>query len=303
MVFVLVLFLCAAAWAQSSNQTQTKEINFSELVSGVKGEEVVAVVNGKTMTAADIDRLIASLPPALQQNFVKQPKAFLEQWAMQSLIVEAAEKNKLAEQSPYKEQLELARRQILTNAQLTWLNANIVVTPEDEKRFYDANQERFREAQVRLIYIPFRTGSSSADSKSLTEDQARAKAEKIAADIRAGADFIEMVQKHSEDSASKEKQGLLSLGVRYNTNAVPEPMRKAILSAKQGDIVGPLRHDNGFYIFRIESSKILPLYDVRTEVIEQLKNQGLRNYMEDIKKRAAVEVKNEKYFNRQSLSN
>ncbi|MEO8130387.1 MAG: hypothetical protein ABI822_25025, partial [Bryobacteraceae bacterium] len=67
----------------------------------VKPETVVAVVNGKPYTAADIERLIAPLSPVRQQMVHRDPKAFLEEYAMFDLIADMAEKAKVYEKSPY----------------------------------------------------------------------------------------------------------------------------------------------------------------------------------------------------------
>src|SRR4051794_31844588 len=75
-----------------------------------------ATVNGKPVTKAELDAILKLAPVELQAVLAKDPNALLQYYGLVDRVSEMAEKSKLAEQSPIKEQLLLARKQILTNA-------------------------------------------------------------------------------------------------------------------------------------------------------------------------------------------
>ena len=62
---------------------------------------------------------------------------------------------------------------MMTLVQAEWNDAHskVLVTPEEQKQFYDKNQNKYREIKAKLIYIPFSSAAS--------EDEAKAKAQKV----------------------------------------------------------------------------------------------------------------------------
>jgi parvulin-like peptidyl-prolyl isomerase len=269
-------------------------------------DSVVAVINGKPATAAQMDAMIAAFPKAQQQNFQREPKRFLEEYAQMQLILDAAEKQNLATQSPYKEQLEELerqydqfRRQVLYGAAISESANRVPVSNEDIAKRYQANQDKYREAKVKVIYIPFSTTPVSGAAKTarvLNESEARAKAESITQQAKSGTDFVKLVKEHSEDPATVAQNGDLGTAVRSGTEKIPAEMRTAILAAKQGDVVGPVRSANGLYVFRIESMTALPLKQVRDEIYKEIQNAGMMNWLAEIRGKSSVRIENEAYF-------
>ncbi|HET8550168.1 MAG TPA: peptidylprolyl isomerase [Bryobacteraceae bacterium] len=300
-----MMFALAAA-----TLAQAPAIANSQAAAGkVPQDTVVAVINAKPVTAAEVDAIVAAFPKAQQQIFQHEPKRFLQEYAQMQVILQAAEKQGLAKQTPYKEQLadlerqyEQFRRQVLYSAALSEAANRVPVSNEEIAKRYQASQEKYREAKVKLIYIPFTAGAVSVADKTarklLTEAEARTRAESIAQQARSGADFVKLVSEHSEDAASVAQKGDLGTGVRAGTDKIPADMRTAILASRQGDIVGPVRSANGFYVFRIESISVLPLEQVRDDIYKEIQNAGMMNWLAEIRGRSSVKIENEAYFSR-----
>src|SRR3954453_13076722 len=60
----------------------------------IKPETVVAIVNGKPMTAGEVTALIDGLPPTNRASAQREPKRFLENWALFQSILDYAAKSK-----------------------------------------------------------------------------------------------------------------------------------------------------------------------------------------------------------------
>jgi parvulin-like peptidyl-prolyl isomerase len=75
-------------------------------------------------------------------------------------------------------------------------------------------------------------------------------------------------------------------------------MRTAILAAKAGDVVGPLRSANGFYIFRVENTAVLPLEQVRDDIYKEIQNAGMMDWLSEMRNKTSVKIENEAYFSR-----
>ena len=295
-LFFVVLAGAVSAFAQAPT------IANAEAVNKPAPHAVVALINGKQVTAAQLDEMIAAFPKAQQQNFQRDPKRFLQEYAQMQLILEAADKEGLAAQSPYKEQLadldrqyQQFRRQVLYSAALNESANRVVVSADDMKKRYEADQNKYREAKVKVIYIPF---TAAPASKALNETEARAKVESIAAQAKSGADFVKLVKEHSEDPGTVAQNGDLGVAVRASTDKVPAEIRTAVLAAKQGEIVGPVRTANGFYVFRIESVSVLPFEQVRDEIYKEIQNAGMMNWLAEMRDKSSVKIENEAYFRR-----
>jgi hypothetical protein len=116
-------------------------------------ETVIATVNGKKFTAADYRELLQNMTPQMRESAMKQPRAVLEQFALFQNILAEAEESKLDEQTPYKERIAEARRQILVQARINEKTKSIVVSPDEVKKYYDENRLRYAEARAKVIFI------------------------------------------------------------------------------------------------------------------------------------------------------
>src|SRR5271169_1054293 len=184
---------------------------------------VIATVDGKKVTYGDIEKYLRSVTPQMQQNAMKNRKEFIREYGLMLRLYEMAEKAKLDQKSPYKEALEGARMQILTQAEMSEIFDNFPIKIEDEQKYYGENKSRFGQVKLKVIYIPFSPKSASAPAdgkKQLTEDEAKAKAEQLVKEIKGGADFVKLVKENSEDATSKAKDG--DFGTFSRSDNVPD---------------------------------------------------------------------------------
>ncbi len=274
------LFLCLCCLAAACAQAP------APAPKPVAPDTVVATVDGKPVTAADVQGLYRTIGPQVQQNAMKDPKAFLTQYGMIRRLADKAELNKLDQKSPYKETLAAARTQILQQAQIQQVYEDIVVHAEDQQKFYEANRDRYTQAKVKVIYIPFSGEQEAA--------KAKAKAEGLVEQIRGGADFVKLVKEHSQDPTSKDKDGdFPPIG---KTDKIPDNIKTAVFALKKGEISEPVRAPNGFYVFRGEEALVKPYEDVRNEIYNELKLARLREFLESTQKSVQVKIENEAFF-------
>jgi parvulin-like peptidyl-prolyl isomerase len=250
----------------------------------VPDDTVVAVLNGRKFTAAEVRRLVNGAPAAVKLAFERDPKQFLREHAFYMMLVEYAEKNKLDQKSPYRDTLEFYRLTVLTNAALNYKMDSIDVSLEEQQRYYQNNQDRFREAKVRMIYVPF--------SDPLSEEQAKTKAATLARRARSGEDFAKLAAESGGQGSSAPEE----FTVRRDSPQPPEYMRKVILNEKVGAITDPLRHDNGYYVFRVESIDVLPFDKVRDDIYKEIQNARLREWQAKTRAQVTVQFENEAFF-------
>jgi peptidyl-prolyl cis-trans isomerase C len=245
-------------------------------------DTVIAVFDdGAKLTMGELKGFYGVLPPNSQQGIIRDRKAFLEQWALIRKLAGIAETKKLEQTSPSKEALEYNRLLVLSQAAINDELMHAVPEPDAVEKYYQANKERYKQVKVKAIYITFskepvsKVGSNGKPL--LTEDEAKAKAQKLLVEIRSGADFVKLVKENSEDTASKEKNG--DFATLRPTDNIPDAIKSAVFALKQGEVSEPVQQPNGFYLLRAEEISYRTMADVRSEILENMKQDHFRGWM------------------------
>lgn len=223
----------------------------------------VAIVNGKPVTRAELDALLAVLPLEEREAVSKDPTALLKYYGMLERVAEIAEKEKLPEQSPIKEELMLARRHSLATAMSARYMANHPSTPEDQEKFYKEHLDDYTSALVKVIYVPM---NGPAD-----ESAAKAKAGALVKQLAMGADFDELAEKNPFTGFPNV--------IKKSDMMAPEAIRTAVFALKKGGITAPVVLPNGVYLIRLHDLSIQALNDVRGDVTQRVDNDRLRTWM------------------------
>jgi peptidyl-prolyl cis-trans isomerase C len=284
MKFVTIgaLFCALAAYGQTPAPSGAAKL------ANLPQDAVYATVNGKKITVAQMQRILQR---------VRQPganeKELLRQYELMLRLSADAEKDKLDQKSPWKDDLEWSRAQLLATAQINTFFNNVAVPVDEQQKFYETNRNRFEHAKVKLIYLPFSANTESSDPKKkpMTEQQALAKAEAVLKQARGGADFVKLVKENSADSTSAGKDGDFGAPIR-RSDALPEPVKTAIFSLKPGEISEPVRQANGFYLFRLEEIGVQSFEQAKDEIANELKQLRLRDYMDKTSKTIEVQIEN-----------
>ena len=238
--------------------------------------------DGTKFTMGDFKKVYSVLSPAQQQMAMRDRMQFLQQWAFMRKLAHMAEEEKLAEKTPYKEAIEQYRLQILSEAKINDAINQVVIAPDEIVKSYENNKSKFSQVKVKALYIAF--------GDSLNESQAEAKAKKLLADARGGADFVKLIHENSDDETSRAKDG--DFDTLRQTDNIPDAFRTAVFALKKGEITQPLKQPNGFYLLRAEEVSYRPLSDVRDDIYNELKNAKAREWLDRMNLSTVVKVLN-----------
>lgn len=259
-------------------------------------DTIVLESNGKKYTAAEIDKIIAALPPQLQQNARMQPQV-LGQLFVYQLLAQQATKDRLDQQEPWKAALEFQRMQTLANAELTTHSNSIQVSTEEERAYYEKHADKYREAKVRVIYISFNPtpGKAGAEASKLpTEADARKKIDDLRKQIVAGANFGQLARENSDDTASAAKDG--DFGTIKRSSSYPDAIKNAVLALQAGQVSEPIRQPNGFYLVKADQISSQPFDDVSMQIFQEVKQERFNEWISGIQAEYKVKVENQAYF-------
>lgn len=161
-------------------------------------------------------------------------------------------------------------------ADLNKLREQTAVTQADLQRYYDDHRDQFRvgdRVNVRQIAIKLPQPGPDGKLDPKAVEAARAKAEDVLRQLKAGGDFATLAKKYSEDQASKDNGG--SLGWIERNRSTPE-FDQAVFSLAKGQTSDVVRDALGFHIFRLDdkqSAHVQNLDEVKAQIEPQVKDE------------------------------
>ncbi len=145
------------------------------------------------------------------------------------------------------------------------------VSDAEVQAYYNAHQAQYtvkEQVKVRHILIAVPAG---ADAK--TDSAAKAKADDLLKQIKAGGNFADLASKNSDDPGSKTQGG--ELGFLDRGRTVPE-FDKTAFSLAPGQTSDVIKTQFGYHILQVEAKNtahVKPLTEVRGEIVPLLEQQ------------------------------
>ena len=170
---------------------------------------------------------------------------------------------------PEKRQLKYV---VLDNTKML---AQTQVTQQDLASYYDQHRDEYRvPEQVNVRHILFKTPPPGPDGKvdQKAVDSARAKAEEVLKQVKAGGNFADLAKKYSEDTSAKEGGALGWIG-RGKTVAEFE---KAAFALPKGGTSDLVKSSFGFHIIHVDDKQeahVKTLDEVKSQIEPLIKQQ------------------------------
>jgi hypothetical protein len=271
---------------------------FAQQASDPKPDTVLAIVDGHKVTFGEIDAYYRGIGPEARKNAFADLPHMIEQYALSLRLLDYAKTEKLEDKSPYKEALESSRKVVLIQAALNEGSLKVVVPPDEQRKFYDANKDRYTEAKVQVIYMGFVADPQAAakanpDKKYRSADEAKAKIEEIRAQAKTREDFVRLVKEFSEDETSKNNNG--DFGIIRKSDNVPADIKQVVFGLKVGEVSGPVQQQNGFYLFRLDETLVEDYAAVKDSIFAEIQNQKARGWVEGLRSRP-IEIVDKEFF-------
>ncbi|HEV7402432.1 MAG TPA: peptidylprolyl isomerase [Chthoniobacteraceae bacterium] len=289
--------------------------------------EVVAVVEGKEIKAAELQEAVSSFlaQRGVQPDDVPEEKrsevfhGILDQMIM-SKIVEKRSADLKVPEAEVTGEIDKIKAQIGTeeefNKQLAasgqtldsvkenirghlrqqrWVESQVKdgkkVTDADAEEYYKKNPDDFKQPEeVRASHILIAVPQDAKPEVVIEKQKA---AEAAAARVKGGEDFAKVAKELSEDPGSKETGGDLNFFTK--DKMVPE-FANAAFALKKDAISNPVRSQFGYHIIKVtdrKDSEALKLEDVKPKLVAYLQAQEQKKatakMLQDL--RAGAEVK------------
>ncbi|MDR6855574.1 peptidylprolyl isomerase [Variovorax guangxiensis] len=234
-----------------------------------------AIVNGKPVPKARMDVLAQQLAAAGRPVTPEMQGQLREEVVAREIFMQEAQKQGLDATDDYKNQLELARQAILIRQLFDNYRKANTVSDADAQAEYDkfVAANGGKEYKARHILVE-------------KEDQAQ----KILADLKKGAKFEDLAKKQSKDPGSGANGGDLDWAAP--ASFVPE-FSEAMIKLKKGETTpAPVKSQFGYHIIRVDDirqAQLPKLDEVKPQIVQQLQQQRLQKYQEELRAKAKVE--------------
>jgi len=258
-----------------------KQVFLSALAAALIGIAVpalaqnIAIVNGKPVPKARADALAAQLAKAGRPISPEMQGQIKDEVIAREIFMQEAQKRGLDASDDFKTQMELARQTLLIRELFTDYQKNNPVSDADIKAEYDkfAAANSGKEYRARHILVE-------------KEDEAKT----IIASLKKGGKFDEIAKKQSKDPGSGANGGELDWA--NAANYVPE-FSEALIKLKKGQTTdAPVKTQFGWHVIRLEDirdAQLPKLEDVKPQIAQQLQQQKLVKFQEDLRGKAKIE--------------
>ncbi|HMC32494.1 MAG TPA: peptidylprolyl isomerase [Candidatus Angelobacter sp.] len=160
----------------------------------------------------------------------------------------------------------------------------VTVDPAEIQRYYSAHQENFRlpervKARHILIATPQPPPGGTVDQKAV--DEARAKAQDVLKQVKAGGDFAALANKYSTDPGNEDPQTHAKKGGElgwFQKGQMVSEFDKVAFSQNKGQISDLVQTPFGFHIIQTEDKEeahTKPLAEVRGDIEKVVKQDRL----------------------------
>ncbi len=238
-------------------------------------EKVVAKVNGKTLTEADMRQAETEIGSELGSLPEQTRRRVLVEYLIETqLLADAAEGAKLNAGPAFDERLAYWKRRAMREAFFE-TSVKGAIKDDDARKYYDDQVKSLKpeeEVQARHILVD-------------AEDKAKELTEKV----KAGADFVALAKENSKDPGSKEDGGMLGF---FGRNQMVPEFEKAAFGLKKGEVSAPVKSQFGWHIIKLEDrreKKPPPFEQVKDRLVGSLVHKKALEIATDLRNKAQVE--------------
>ena len=235
----------------------------------------LAIVNGKPVPKARADALAQQIAKSGRPMTPEMQGQLKDEVIAREIFMQEAQKRGLDATEDYKNQMDLARQTLLIRELFADFQKKDPVTDADIKAEYDK-------------FVAANGGKEYRARHILVEKEDEAKA--IIASLKKGGKFDEIAKKQSKDPGSGANGG--DLDWANAASYVPE-FSGAMIKLNKGQTTDvPVKSQFGFHVIRLDDvreAQLPKLEEVKPQIAQQLQQQKLAKFQEDLRAKAKVE--------------
>jgi peptidyl-prolyl cis-trans isomerase C len=235
----------------------------------------IAIVNGRAVPTARMEALAQQVAKSGRPVTPEMQGQLKEEIVAREIFAQAAQALGLDATDDFKTQMDLMRQSLMIRELFTTYQAKNPVSDAEIKAEYDK-------------FIAANSGKEYKARHILVEKEDQAKA--IIAQLKKGGKFEDIAKQSSKDPGSGAKGGELDWA--YPSSYVKEFSEALVGLAKGKTTETPVKSQFGYHIIRLDDVREAPmpkLEDVKPQIAQQLMQQKMGKYQEELRSKAKVE--------------
>lgn len=235
----------------------------------------IAVVNGKAVPKERAEALKQQVERSGRPVTPEVEGQIKDEVIAREIFMQEAQKRGLEGSADYKSQMELARQTILIRELFVDYQKNNPVTDAEIQAEYDK-------------FVAANAGKEYKASHILVEKEEEAKA--IIASIKKGGKFADIAKKQSKDPGSGARGGDLDWA---SPSSYVAEFTEALVKLEKGKMTQtPVKSQFGWHVIRLDDvreAQLPKLEEVKPQVAQQLQQQKLAKFQDELRAKAKVE--------------
>jgi hypothetical protein len=226
------------------------------------------------------------LPPPQAKGYPLHPRLAAQWYGPLVAFAEEAKREHLALSSPSGAGSLVDEENGLSELLIQKIARGIQPTDAQIKGYYASHVREFERTRARHILISDANALASRSQRSAA--QARARAERIVAEIGRGVAFAALAAEYSDDPYTRQKGGDLG---EVSHHQMEPAVDEVLWSLAPGQTSQPFESRFGYEIVQVEGRRVLSLKEARSTVVGDLKFQGSMRRQENIINAAHIRLK------------
>ncbi|MBP1626498.1 MAG: PpiC-type peptidyl-prolyl cis-trans isomerase [Holophagaceae bacterium] len=298
--------LSLALVAQTTAPTAKKESPAPKKAVAAPAEDpILAQIGKKAVRQSDFDAFLELAVPAQQRSLVnaspEMKNQYLQRFLDFNILAAKAKQEKLDADPKFKKKLALREQETLVQELMLRdgeaLQKQAKPTDEILKAYFEGHKDKFKtpdKYSVRHILIGSKE-NPGAEGKGLSDEEAKAKALKVLAELKGGKKIEDLAKEYSDDPGSKDKGGLYE-NISYG-QFVPA-FEETVKKQTPGEISEPVKTQFGYHLIQVEKKMPgeAPEFEKVKEKVKQAwlpqrQEEIFRAYIDQAKKGLEVTIK------------
>jgi hypothetical protein len=295
--FLLLTVVVSLGLAQDSGNREPESKSPTSATAkkiGPSADRVILKVSGVQVTQAEYESTIGDIEPQSDPDKAeaaeKDRRRFGEDYASVLMLSQQAIANQLDSSPEVRHQLEVARLQILSDAQFTTLMSQSKPSSEEISRYYDAHLSEFDRVRLRRLFI-WKVGAGSKNTRGLPPEDAKARAAAILQASSSGGDPVKLAQMFQDsDLGIFDAQPLT-----FERGQLPAMLDKAAFTIKPGQWAEAEDTPDHLILVYLVARDRQPLPEVTSLIEKLVQGEKMQAKLDELKRKADIWL-DELYF-------
>jgi PPIC-type PPIASE domain len=272
---------------KSPTSTVTKKIEPS-------ADHVIMKVGGVQVTRAEYESTIGDIEPQRDPDKAeateKDRRRFGNDYASVLMLSQQAIASHLDSSPEVRHQLEVARLQILSDAQFATLMSQTKPSPEEIRRYYDAHLSEYDRVQLRRLFA-WKVGAGSKNTRGLPPEDVKARAAAILQASPSGGESFKLAQAFQDsDLGIFDAQPLT-----FERGQLPTALEKAAFATQPGQWAEAEDTPDHLILVYLVARDRQPLPEVTSLIEKLVQGEKMQVKLDQLKSKADIWM-DELYF-------